>query len=121
MGKILIVLGLFSTYIFYSVLVYTKGTGTSIQLAENDAEARMGKRLFQQKNCIACHQLYGLGGYIGPELTTAWSDKDRGELYIRAFLQAGGRTMPNFHFKTEEVDAIVKYLRYVDSTATTYK
>jgi len=70
---------------------------------------------------VACHQIYGLGGYLGPELTTAWSDPRRGELYMRAFLQAGGRTMPNFHLTPKEIDAITAYLRYVDSTAVTYK
>ncbi len=122
MGKLLIFTGLFTTYVIYSFIVYTRGTESSILPAGKQAEQMIaGKNLFQKHNCISCHQLYGLGGYIGPELTSAWSDPQRGELYMRAFLQAGGRTMPNFHFSKEEVDAIIQYLRYVDSTAITYK
>lgn len=122
MGKIMIFIGLFTSYVFYSLVVYTRGTAPSFELKGKIAtQVAEGKFLFQKHNCISCHQLYGLGGYLGPELTTAWSDPLRGELYMRAFLQAGGRTMPNFHFTAEEVDAIMQFLRQVDSSATTYK
>jgi nitric oxide reductase subunit C len=106
----------------YTVIVYTKGTENRIRLTATEGlKVDHGKKLFQQYNCIACHQLYGLGGYLGPELTTAYSDKNRGELYMKAFLTGGGMRMPNFHFKNDEIDAIISYLRYVDSTAITYK
>lgn len=122
MVKIMIFSGLFITYVLYSFVVYTRGTENAYTPSGPDAgQIHAGKVLFQQHNCISCHQLYGLGGYLGPELTTAWSDPQRGELMMRAFLQAGGRTMPNFHFTPEEVNALIQFLRYVDSTAITYK
>jgi len=122
MIKIIIFFTLFALYAAFSVAVYTRGTQSKLvyNLPEEKQIAR-GKQLFQQNNCISCHQLYGLGGYLGPELTTAWSDSHRGEAYIRAFLKTGGYTMPNFHFKNEEINDIVAYLKYVDSTAGTYK
>jgi nitric oxide reductase subunit C len=108
--------------VVYSAVVYSKGTENSILYNQEESVMIIhGKQLFQQYNCIACHQLYGLGGYLGPELTTAYSDKTRGELYMKAFLKAGGQRMPNFHFKDDEVDAIISYLKYVDTTAVTYK
>ncbi len=122
MNKLIIFVCLFVLYSLYSILVYTKGTHNAIALTTADQlKISKGKELFQQYNCIACHQLYGLGGYLGPELTTAYSDKTRGELYMKAFLKAGGQRMPNFHFNDEEVDAIISYLKYVDTTAVTYK
>jgi len=122
MRKIFIFLGLFSGYAAYSYLVYTKGTESELVLRGiQQQQIELGKSLYQQHNCTACHQLYGLGGYLGPELTTAWSDPSRGENYIRAFLQKGGQRMPDFHFTKNETDAIVAFLRYVDSTAITYK
>jgi nitric oxide reductase subunit C len=113
---------LFGAYVFYSLMVYTRGTDHALHYTRAELAAiRQGKDLFQQYNCIACHQLYGLGGYLGPELTTAWSDPSRGESYLKAFLQNGGVRMPQFHFTDQEVDALIRYLRYVDSTAVTYK
>lgn len=113
---------LFAAYAAYSFIVYTRGTENPIDYsAAAWLEIDKGKKLFQQHNCISCHQLYGLGGYLGPELTTAWSDKSRGEMYMRAFLMNGGTRMPRFNFSEQEINAIISYLRYVDSTAVTYK
>ncbi|MBL7720969.1 MAG: cytochrome c [Chitinophagaceae bacterium] len=122
MIKIAVFLTLFKSYAVYSTVIYSKGTESEIQLTGPQAEkVAQGKYLYEQYNCVACHQLYGLGGYLGPELTTAYSDPQRGEIFMKAFLQAGGPRMPNFHFKADEIDAIIRYLKYVDSTAVTYK
>lgn len=122
MWKQVIFLLLMGSYIVYSGMVYTKGTMTTLQYSPSEqASIDKGRSLFQQYNCTACHQLYGLGGYLGPELTTAYSDPLRGEGYLRAFLQAGGKRMPNYHFTPGEIAAIVSFLKYVDSTAITYK
>lgn len=122
MIKIFIFFILFAAYITYSAVVYTKGTEKNFTYSSTEwQKINRGKELFQQYNCTACHQLYGLGGYLGPELTTAYSDKLRGELYMKAFLKNGGPRMPNFHFKDEDIDAIVSFLKYVDTTAVSYK
>lgn len=122
MARIYIFRGLFIIYLAYSMLVYSKGTAGKISFSmAQHQNINKGKKIFQQYNCTSCHQLYGLGGYLGPELTTAWSDPNRGELYMKAFLKGGGPRMPNFHFKDDEIEAIVSYLKYVDSTAITYK
>ncbi|HWC53198.1 MAG TPA: cytochrome c [Chitinophagaceae bacterium] len=120
--KILIFLVLFISYAVYSAVVYTRGTKSNIKLTNTEREqVDRGKSLFQQYNCTSCHQLYGLGGYLGPELTTAYSDTYRGPLYMKAFLQNGGVRMPNFHFSEKDIDALIGFLKYVDETAITYK
>jgi nitric oxide reductase subunit C len=122
MFKTAVFLSLFTSYIIYSAVVYSKGTEIPLYIKGPEATKIInGKSLYQQYNCVACHQLYGLGGFLGPELTTAYSDPQRGEVYMKAFLLAGGPRMPNFHFKADEIDAIISYLKYVDSTAVTYK
>jgi nitric oxide reductase subunit C len=122
MSKPLIFFSLLSLYFIYGALVYTKGTDSHVRLSPAESvRVKRGKEIFQQYNCIACHQLYGLGGYLGPELTTAWSDPGRGENYIKALLKAGGRRMPVFNFTDQEINALSSYLHYIDSTATTYK
>jgi nitric oxide reductase subunit C len=122
MLKIGVFIVLFLLYSVYSIVVYTKGTEKDLTFSAAEwQKINNGKNLFQQYNCTACHQLYGLGGYLGPELTTAFSDKKRGELYMKTFLKYGGPRMPNFHFNDEEINDIVSFLKYVDSTAISYK
>jgi nitric oxide reductase subunit C len=122
MIKIVAFSSLFVAYLVYSIIVYTMGTEKNIVVsAEEQVKIKNGSHLFQQYNCTACHQLYGLGGYLGPELTTAYSDPARGALYMKAFLKAGGPRMPNFHFKDDDVNALISFLKYVDTTAITYK
>jgi nitric oxide reductase subunit C len=104
---------LFSAFIPYSVYVYTHGTEAS-HISPMTAEAQHGQQLFQTHNCVACHQFYGLGGYMGPDLTNVISNK--GAAYARAFLMSGTRRMPNFNLSETELDAMVAYLEFVDTT-----
>ncbi|MGN6399288.1 MAG: c-type cytochrome [Flavisolibacter sp.] len=122
MVRVVILLLLIALYCGYSLLIYTKGTESRLYITSIEQQKiNDGKRLYQQYNCQACHQIYGLGGYLGPELTTAYSDKNRGENFMRAMLQAGGSRMPRFHLSTQQIDALIAYLKYVDTTATPIK
>ncbi len=122
MNRVTVAVGLFIAFLVYSLLVYTKGTVSATVLPKQEAAlANEGKHIFQEYNCISCHQVYGLGGYLGPELTTAYSDKHRGEAYMNAILRSGGERMPNFHFTDKQIKAIIAYLKYVDATATPIK
>lgn len=106
---------LFVAFLFYSATVYTSGTAAMPDTPMSHV-ARMGQRIFQDQNCVACHQIYGLGGYMGPDLTNVIST--RGDAYARAFITAGTARMPNFNFSEGEVDALVAYLGFVDQTGT---
>ena len=120
MTKLFVAIFLVVLYAAYSLLVYTKGTDAGkFSFSEKEQKTIAdGKRLYQEYNCQSCHQLYGLGGYLGPELTIAYSDKHRGETYMRAMLKTGGNRMPVFDFTKKEIDQLIAYLKYVDSTAT---
>ena len=89
-------------FIPYSLYVYTRGTEAS-HIEPMSDEARYGQALFQKHNCVACHQFYGLGGYMGPA-------------YTRAFLMSGTQRMPNFNLNDAELDAMVAFLEFVDTT-----
>jgi nitric oxide reductase subunit C len=119
MNKLLFFALLFCSYAAYSAWVYTKGTDRASEMTPHQ---QAGKHIYQQYNCQSCHQIFGLGGYLGPELTTVISDKTRGELYAKTFIENGGGTyMPNFHLAPSQVDALVDYLKYVDANAFSYK
>ena len=104
-----------AAFALYSSYVYTAGTEASHVAPMSDAE-RHGAAVFQQYNCVACHQFYGLGGYMGPDLTNVFSR--RGEAYARAFIQSGTAAMPNLGLADAEIDAVIAYLAFVDKTGT---
>ncbi|NQV87148.1 MAG: cytochrome c [Woeseiaceae bacterium] len=106
---------LFVAFLFYSATVYTSGTA-AVHGEPMSEEARQGLQIFQNENCIACHQFYGLGGYMGPDLTNVISTS--GEAYARAFITAGTARMPNFNLREDEVSALVAFLGFVDQTGT---
>lgn len=103
------------SFFFYSAYVYTMGTEAT-HIAPKTAESQLGQEIFQEHNCIACHQFYGLGGYMGPDLTNVVSN--RGAAYARAFIVTGTPRMPKFDLAEGEIDALVAYLEFVDKTGT---
>lgn len=111
MGFLAVLIILFA---IYNVTVYTKTNPESDLLLSR--EAIKGEDLWQQNNCFSCHQLYGLGGYLGPDLTNTYSTEGKGEAYIKAFLNSGIKTMPKFNFSEEEQSHLVAFLREVDQT-----
>lgn len=112
-NKIVIIV-LVSLCAIYNVFIYsTKESKTPIKLS---SQAVFGQQLWQENNCWSCHQVYGLGGYLGPDLTNVISHPQKGEVYVKAFLNSGLKSMPKFNFSEEEKNAIVAYLKQIDST-----
>lgn len=111
-AKRMIFFTLVISYLLYTAFVYTKGTETEKPIT---GDAITGRQLFREKNCIACHQLYGLGGYMGPDLTNVISEK--GESYTRAFLENGTEKMPDFELEKDEINSLITYLTFVDTTS----
>ncbi len=103
------------SFVFYSAYVYTAGTVAPHVSQKDDAVSR-GQQAFQDYNCIACHQFYGLGGYMGPDLTNVISK--RGAAYARVFIANGTTAMPKLGLSEQETDDVVAYLAFVDSTGT---
>jgi nitric oxide reductase subunit C len=92
---------------FYSYLVYTGGTENKNGELLTEKAAH-GKILWQEYNCSACHQLYGLGGYMGPDLTN--EIKLKGAEYAKAIMTTGTVKMPNLHLNKTEIDEMAEYL-----------
>lgn len=104
-----------AAFAVYSVVVYTSGTETP-RMSAFTQQVRNGMALFQKHNCIACHQFYGLGGYMGPDLTNVVSRPDKGADYARTFIENGTDKMPNFGLSPSEIGDLVKFLEYVDAS-----
>jgi nitric oxide reductase subunit C len=88
--------------------------GTAPVIDQPPARASNGKQVWLSRNCQACHQVYGLGGYLGPDLTNVVPD--RGVAHVRAVLKNGFRTMPKFELTDTEVDDLLIYLEYIGRT-----
>lgn len=113
-GNFIVITTLVVLFSIYNLLIYNQEQSTSpIQLS---AKAIQGQDLWQNNNCWSCHQIYGLGGYLGPDLTNVFSAENKGPDYIKAFLNSGIKSMPKFNFTEEEKEALVVYLKEVDSS-----
>lgn len=85
--------------------------GTSPAIDDPPPRASDGKTVWLSRNCQACHQIYGLGGYLGPDLTNVVPY--RGTAHVRKVLQDGWGRMPRFDLSPAEIDDLLIYLDYV--------
>ncbi len=76
------------------------------------AEAVQGRKLFHRYSCQVCHQLWGQGGFLGPDLTNAGSRID--ESRITSLLTVGSGQMPAMHLPEPEIAALGAFLVEID-------
>ena len=111
------IFGILSLLFFiYTIFIYTKGVTTNKGNLLLNEQCKQGKILFQKYNCTSCHQLYGLGGYMGPDLTNVISAAGMGPDYVKTILRNGTQRMPDFHIPEKEIEQLVAFLSYVDKT-----
>ena len=82
-------------------------------------EVAMGKRLWEENNCIGCHTLLGEGAYFAPELANVFQRYGNSKEVVKAFISSrppegipGRRSMPQFNFSEQELEAIAAFLKY---------
>lgn len=102
-------------FLTYNIVLYTQNTSAS-SFKQLSPTALKGEHLWQSNNCTACHQLYGLGGYLGPDLTNIASNPNKGLEYAKAFFNSGIKSMPLFDFSIQEKDQLAAFLSEVDQT-----
>ena len=79
----------------------------------------LGKKLWEENNCIGCHTLLGEGAYFAPELGNVYKRYNGSKEGIIGFIKSrpkegipGRRSMPQFDFDDQELDAIAEFLKY---------
>ncbi|MGV1012240.1 MAG: c-type cytochrome [Flavobacterium sp.] len=112
--NLIVLLLLLSFFSIYNLTIYTSKTdyGT-IHLSK---KAIQGENLWLKNNCNSCHQIYGLGGYLGPDLTNIYSNKNKNKYYLKAMINSGVKAMPKFNFNRNELDELVQFLKEIDQT-----
>lgn len=102
-----------TAFVLFTGLVYTRAVPDKTAI---NPLAIQGKSLWQQHNCSSCHQVYGLGGYLGPDLTNVISTKGKGRTYAVAIMKTGTQVMPDFHLKDPEIEALLAFLEDADKS-----
>lgn len=80
------------------------------------AQVELGKKVWEENDCIGCHTILGEGAYFAPELGNVY--KRRGGEFIKAWMKSqptgipGRRQMPQFNLTDDELDAIVAFLKW---------
>ena len=84
-----------------------------------------GKQLWEENDCIGCHTLLGEGAYFAPELGNVYTRFGESTDAIKGFIKSrpangipGRRSMPQFNFTDEELEAIAQFLKYADGIKT---
>ncbi|MGN7611947.1 c-type cytochrome [Magnetococcales bacterium HHB-1] len=111
---------------FLLLIVLTWGTLRDLPKRDNrhqmTPEIALGKRVWEENNCVGCHTLLGEGAYFAPELGNV--SIRRGEGFIQAWIAAmptgtpGRRQMPHFNLNAEELDALAAFLKWTSKINT---
>ena len=96
----------------HTYTVYTSGT-ENINPTRMNTSAIKGKALWQKNNCTSCHQIYGLGGYLGPDLTNVYSRYGDG---VKSFLNAGIESMPVYSFSDQEQQDLLEFFKSLNES-----
>ncbi|MGB5177758.1 MAG: cytochrome c [Gammaproteobacteria bacterium] len=118
-----------SVFFFLLFLVLTFDTTRS--LPERDTRDAItpvvarGKLLWEENDCIGCHTLLGEGAYFAPELGNVYTRYGNSKEAIMGFIKSrpvegipGRRSMPQFNFSDEELDALAEFLKYASEINT---
>ncbi len=117
--------------LFFLLLFLALTFDTRMELPKRDQRAQLdtstdvgkriahGKELWETNDCIGCHTILGEGAYFAPELGNVYVRFGKSKDTIKAFIRSrpangvpGRRSMPQFNFSDEELDAIAEFLKY---------
>jgi nitric oxide reductase subunit C len=104
--KVMLVV-LVTTFVIQTGLVYSDDADLSLS-----DDAVEGRRLFHEGSCQVCHQLWGQGGFLGPDLTNAASRID--ETRLVSLLTVGSGQMPAFGYSAQQIDYLQAFLEEID-------
>ena len=118
-----------SVFFFLLFLALTFDTSNALPKRDNrenlTEQVALGKRVWEENNCIGCHTLLGEGAYFAPELGNAYQRFGNSTEAIMAFIKSrpkegipGRRSMPQFNLSDEELEAVAEFLKYTSEIDT---
>ena len=85
----------------------------------------LGKKVWEDNNCIGCHTLLGEGAYFAPELGNVYQRFGNSKEAIIGFIKSrpvdgieGRRSMPQFNLSDEELEGIAEFLKWTSEINT---
>lgn len=105
-------------YLLFSLSIYLKPMSVKQVTTIDKYDMSEGRLVWQKYNCQACHQLYHLGGYLGPDLTNVYSKYNGNADILKGFIKAGIRQMPQFDLTSKEENLLIEFLRETDATGS---
>lgn len=118
-----------SVFFILVFLALTFNTGSALperdQRASITETVALGKKVWEENNCIGCHTLLGEGAYFAPELGNVYKRFGNSTEAIKGFIAGrpkegipGRRSMPQFNLTPEELEAIAQFLKYASEINT---
>lgn len=111
---IFIVLSL--SFLIYSFSIYIHPIYAKTESNINIEKAISGRLVWQKYNCQSCHQFYGLGGYLGTDLTNIYSAKNKGEAVIKSVILIGNDAMPAYHLSENELTDLMEFFKQTNQS-----
>ena len=118
-----------SVFFFLLLLALTFDTQGVLPERSNDAnitpEIVLGKKVWEDNDCIGCHTLLGEGAYFAPELGNVYKRFGNSKDAIIGFIKSrpkngipGRRSMPQFNLSDEELNAVAEFLKWTSEVNT---
>lgn len=105
-----------AAFLLFSWSIYLDENIYENKPADYDTEMqKQGRLVWQKYNCHVCHQLYGLGGFLGPDLTNV---SEKGFYYLDAFLKNGASSMPSIELTEEETKQLFEFLKATNASGS---
>lgn len=106
-------------FLTLSIHLYLKPFYITKDLPKKSKSAVANGRLVWQKyNCQSCHQMYGLGGYLGPDLTNVYSRLSGNTTALDGFLKQGIKQMPKYNLSERELKLLMGFLKETDASGS---
>ena len=102
------------SFVVQTVLVYSDSTAD--QFAPLSPLAKTGREIYHGHNCYTCHQIYGFGGFLGPDLTNVTQRVDRERFDQILTTGSEKMQMPAYKFSPAQIDALVAYFENINAT-----
>lgn len=103
-------------FLLFSFSIYLKPLQVNAYRGINAEMASEGRLVWQKYNCQSCHQLYGLGGYLGPDLTNVYGKYQNNDDVLRFFFKAGIKQMPVFNLSPKEENQLIEFLKNTNAS-----
>ncbi len=103
-------------FLIYTLSIYLTPLTVAKTSVIDTEKAVEGRLIWQKYNCQSCHQLYGLGGYLGPDLTNVVSNPKKGEMMIKQILKYGVKQMPAYNMPDEDYKCLIEFLKSADAS-----